>query len=251
MYINSTEVKLVDNKKLDKVKSLVKIALSIFVLVVIFYAAYRFIPDVLYILKEGDQEAMEAYIRSNGKYGAGILVLIQTLQTITIVFPGIPIYMCAGIIFGRKMGTILCYVTYVVVNVTVFMFSRTVGEAADELVRGDKEAGIAKLMGKAKHPVRLIAVLCVLPIIPNGIIPHIAAKSNMTLKQFVLAVAVGCMPGIFLFVCCGDLILNGYFGLTMGICLGALVLLAISYIFKERLMKAGEVFLEKISGKNE
>lgn len=251
MYIDSTEVKLLDNRKNEKIKSLTKLLLAVFLLVVIFYAAFKFIPEVLYLLKEGDQKAMEAYIRSNGKYGAGILALLQVLQTITIVFPGIPIYMCAGIIFGKTVGTILCYVTYVVTNVSVFVFSRKVGEAADELIKGDKEAGVAKLLGKAKHPMRLIAVLCIIPLIPNGIIPHIAAKSNLSLKQFVLAVALGCMPGIFIFVCCGDLILNGYFGLTMGICAGAIVLLFISYIFKDKLMKAGEVFLEKISGKNE
>ena len=101
MFVDSSQVKVLDKRKIEKVKCLVKLALSIFVLVVIFYAAYKFIPDVLYILKEGDQEAMEAYIRSNGKYGAGVLVLLQVLQTITIVFPGVPIYMCSGIIFGR------------------------------------------------------------------------------------------------------------------------------------------------------
>lgn len=251
MFTNSAEVKLLDKKKMEKTKSLFKLLLSIAVLVVIFYVACRFIPDIWSILRDGDQQAMEAYIRGSGKYGAGILALLQVLQTITIVFPGIPIYMCAGIIYGRKIGTLICYITYVVINVAVFIFSRNVGEAADCLVNNEKEAGISKLMGKAKHLVRLIAALCVIPVIPNGIIPHIAAKSNMTLKQFVLAVAVGCAPGIFIFVCCGDLILNGYFGVTMAICLGALVLLAISYIFKKQLIEAGEKLLEKISGKNE
>ena len=105
MFVNSTKVKLVDQRKLEKVKCLIKLAISVSVLVVIFYSAYKFIPEVLFLLKEGDQEAMEAYIRSNGKYGAGILALLQVLQTITIVFPGVPIYMCSGVIFGRKIGT--------------------------------------------------------------------------------------------------------------------------------------------------
>ena len=102
MFTNSAEVKLLDKKKMEKTKSLFKLILSIAVLVVIFYVAYRFIPDIWSILKDGDQQEMEAYIRGSGKYGAGILALLQVLQTITIVFPGIPIYMCAGIIYGRK-----------------------------------------------------------------------------------------------------------------------------------------------------
>ena len=251
MFVNSTKVKLVDQRKLEKVKCLIKLAISVSVLVVIFYSAYKFIPEVLFLLKEGDQEAMEAYIRSNGKYGAGILALLQVLQTITIVFPGVPIYMCSGVIFGRKIGTLLCYVTYVIINIAVFMFSRNVGEAADELIKGDKEAGISSLLCKAKHPVRLIAALCLIPVIPNGIIPHIAAQSKMTLRQFFIAVAVGCAPGIFIFVCCGDLILNGYFGLTMALCFGSLGIFIISYIFRNKLMGFGQIFLEKISGKNE
>lgn len=252
MIAENANVKIVNgSRRDDKIKSVAKIVLSVAVLVFVFLAAYNFIPEVLYILKEGDQAAMESYIRSSGKNGAGILVLLQVLQTVTIVFPGIPIYMCAGIIFGRKLGTLICYITYVITNVGVFIFSRNVGEAADNLMNNDKEAGIAKLMNKSKHPVRLIAALCVLPIIPNGIIPHIAAKSSLSLKQFILAVAVGCAPGIFIFVCCGDLILNGYFGLTMGICAGALVLLVVSYIFKEKFAVLAEKLLEKISGKAE
>lgn len=251
MIAGNANVRITDSRKAEKIKCIVKLIISVLVLATVLYAAISFIPDVLLLVKEGDQVAMENYIRSNGKNGAGILVLLQVIQTITIVFPGIPIYMCAGIVFGRKLGTIICYVTYIAVNVGVFVFSRTVGDAADELMNNDKEAGISRLMNKSKHPVRLIAALCVLPIIPNGIIPHIAAKSSLSLKQFLLAVSVGCIPGIFAFVCCGDLILNGYFGLTMGICGGAVVLLIVSYIFKDKFAKIAENLLEKISGKNE
>ena len=103
MIAGNANVRITDSRKAEKIKCIVKLIISVLVLATVLYAAISFIPDVLLLVKEGDQVAMENYIRSNGKNGAGILVLLQVIQTITIVFPGIPIYMCAGIVFGRKL----------------------------------------------------------------------------------------------------------------------------------------------------
>ena len=137
-----------DRRKLKKLRSIFQIIFSVIMIAVVIYAIARFIPDVIGLLRSGDEQAMEAYIAGAGKKGVLILVALQVLQTITIVFPGIPIYMCAGIVYGRIRGTLICYITYVVSNVGIFIASRRMGEAADELFPDKKQAGVSELMKK-------------------------------------------------------------------------------------------------------
>lgn len=225
-----------NKQKIDRIRMILRLVFCILLAIIVVYAIVKFIPDVVQLLKDGNEQEIEEYIRNTGRQGVAVLVALQVLQTITIVFPGIPIYMCSGLVYGKIMGTIICYITYVVSNVAIFLFSRRMGATADELFRKDKQSSVTELMNKTKHPGRLVAVLCVVPLIPNGIIPHIAAKTSLDLKNFFIAVALGCIPGIFLFVCCGELIMNGYFGVVIALCVVTLVLLVISLIFKKRIM---------------
>lgn len=239
-----------NNAKIGKAKAALRIIFVVLLFVLIIYAVLEFIPDIIDLLKTGDEAAMEAYIAETGRFGIVIIVVLQVLQTITIIFPGIPIYMCSGIVFGKIKGTLICYLTYVVSNVAVFIFSKRLGEAADMLVDNKKELAVARLMKKTKHPLRFVIALCVVPIVPNGIIPHLAAQSKITLKQFFTAVAVGCLPGIILFVCCGDLILDGYLGpiaIAFVICV---IIAIIAYIFKDKVSILINKLLELFSGED-
>ncbi len=225
-----------ENKKLKRIRYAFRIAFIILLGLLVVYAIFKFIPDILPLLKDGNEQEMEEYIHTAGNRGIFVIVALQVLQTITIVFPGIPIYMCAGLVYGKIKGTIICYLTYVISNMVIFIVSRRMGEAADELFPNKKQAGVAELLNKTKHPAILVTVLCVVPVIPNGIIPHIAAKSPLSKKQFLQAVAGGCIPGIFLFVCCGELIMNGYFGVIIAMCVVAFLAMLVFMAFKNKIM---------------
>lgn len=225
-----------DKKKMKQIRNLLRMIFIALLAVIIVYAIVKFIPDVVDLLKSGNEQEMESYIASTGKRGVLIIVALQVLQTITIVFPGIPIYMCAGIVYGKFLGTLICYLTYVISNVSIFIASRRMGEAADELFPNKKQAGVAELLNKTKHPKILVAMLCVIPVIPNGIIPHIAAKSPLDLKGFFTAVAIGCIPGIFLFVFCGELLMNGYYDVIIALLVLAVAGALLFFIFKKKIM---------------
>lgn len=225
-----------NNEKVKMIRSFARPIFMILSLGIVLFIVFKCAPDIIDLLKNGNEKAMEAYIRGTGKKGIVVIVLLQVLQTLTIVFPGIPIYMCSGIVFGRVVGTVVCYITYVVSNMAIFLFSKSMGAAADALFPADeKEEDVSRLLGKSKHPMRIIMALCIVPVIPNGVIPHIAAKSNLKTRDFLFAVSVGCIPGIFLFVFCGELILNGYLGLVVGLCIFAIVLMVITYAFKSKI----------------
>lgn len=236
-------------KQKNKTRLMICLCCLILTLGIIAFCIWKFAPDILTILKHGNQDEIEAYIKSAGKAGIFVLVLLQVLQTITIFFPGIPIYMVAGIMYGKLWGTVICYLTYVFSNTGVFYFSHNLQKTAFEIVNdGDeKQNKLQKLLQKTDHPMVLVGALCVIPLIPNGLVPYIASGTGMTIKQFVKAVAVGCIPGIFLFVCCGDLLMSKYFKLVIGLMIAAIVLMIITFLFKDKIMD----WLTKVFGKNE
>lgn len=156
-------------KKVDKRKkyiSLIRFIAIIAMFLLVIYAIIKLLPGVLDLLKSGSEKEVEEYITKVGKNGILILIALQVLQTVTIFFPGIPIYMAAGIIYGKAKGTLICYLTYIISNVIIFFFSRRMGEAAEELFENKKQRGIAELVNKTKNPALLVALLCVIPVIP-------------------------------------------------------------------------------------
>ena len=226
-------------KNIHTIRYLLVTSFFLVLAVVAVYIFHTMIPDVLRLLRSGDEHVMERYISEAGRDGVWILVVLQVLQTITIVFPGIPIYITAGIVYGKLEGTLICYLTYVISNAVIFQFSRRTGETAEALFASKKQSQskIAEIMQRTKHPSYLVAALCVIPLIPNGIIPHIAAKSKLQFKNFLASVAVGCLPGIFLFICCGDLLMNGYIEVLAAICVAAVVLMVIAFLFKKKILE--------------
>ncbi len=222
----------------NKAKDLLKWAFLILMGIFILYVCIAFGPGMIEVLKSGDEAALEAYVTGAGKGGVVIIVALQVLQTITIVFPGIPIYMASGVIFGRLMGTVICYITYVVSNSAVFLFSRKLGDKANDVFSGKKNANedsVRGLLAKTKHPCILVGALCMIPVIPNGLVPHLAAQTDMRFVKFVESVAVGCIPGILLFVAFGDLLMSKYFKVILAIIIAVLVLTLLGFLFKGKM----------------
>ncbi len=232
----------------SKIVYSLRIIVPVLMVVAIAAFVYKFMPQLLILLETGDMEAMEAYVEAAGGSGIWIIVLLQTLQTITIFFPGIPIYMCAGLVYGHALGVLICYLTYVISNTVIFLLHRYLKESADALMDNPKNSKIMKLFKNSKRPDILTAVLCVVPVVPNGIIPHIAASSRITTKDFLKAVAIGCLPCIILFVWCGDLLTSVYFAHIMVV----ITILAIGgavfgMIFNKQVSDVAFRFIERIS----
>ncbi len=234
-------------KKINQILQPVFLALMA---VFIIYICVAYGPGMLAVLESGDEAALEAYVAGAGSAGVLIIVALQVLQTITIVFPGIPIYMASGVIFGRLWGTIICYITYVVSNSAVFLFSRRLGNKANEIISGKNanEENVRGLLKNSKHPCILVGALCMIPVIPNGLVPHLAAQANIRFYKFVESVAVGCIPGILLFVAFGDLLMSKYFKYILALIIVVLVITAIGFLFKNKLTPFVNRLLERFFG---
>lgn len=197
----------------------------------VYKAFVQAMPDLIPLLKSGSEAEIEAYISTAGSVSGLICTaLLQFLQVISVVLPGAPIQIAAGIVYGVLKGTAICYLSYLAANLIVFYVARRLGSTLEQLApvkKADWQQKIRFLSG-SDMPVYMTAMACIIPIVPNGIIPYAASKTKMTFKQFALAVSLGSLTPIFVMCLIGGRILAGEYILAVlvfVVSLGAVVLL--------------------------
>ena len=216
------------------ITEIVLAALGILILIAILH--YH-TPRIIKILETGSIADIEAYIEEAGNKGRAVLILLQIIETVSIVLPALPVYICAGIIYGKLEGFLMCYITNVVMNALIFTVARKFKLTTSEFISAERNARIEMWMQKAKRMDRVVVLMCFLPVVPNGMIPYISAQTPISLKLFMKALAIGCAPAIFFYVCGGDLLISHSFHITWPVLLAAAVLTALILIFRKPLTK--------------
>ena len=141
-------------------------------------------------------------------FGNKIPGLIPLLVA-SIVMPGMAIQVAAGLIYGWLEGFLMCYFGFVAANLCVFLFARRMGSdrIKDVSMSPTSQWLMEKLNGT--KPQFMVAIACMVPAIPNGIIPYLAARTEITARDYVGAVAMGSWLQILLACMAGQFIING------------------------------------------
>lgn len=202
-------------------------------------------PEILKLLDKGNVTGIEHYIRNEGSRGRLILLFLQVLETVTIVLPSMPVYICAGAVYGKLQGLAMCYITNLVMNLLIFRFARKTGVSVEEFSKFQKNPRLEEWMKETEHPDRLVLLMCLLPIIPNGLIPVLSSQTRVTTGAFLRALAVGCLPGMTVFVCCGDLLLSEHFRITLPVTVGIAVVVCLFLLFRKKIAARMEPWIRK------
>ncbi len=187
---------------------LIELLIIAIVIAVVIMVLQREKPEFLQVLREGDVEQVENYIRSEGDRGWYILVGLQILETISIVLPALPVYIAAGVLFGKLQGFIMCYLTNLVMNMFLYRVASRIQIPDSWLQKLEKRKFVARLLGKRDRPTLMIILLCFFPMLPGGVIPFVAMQQKVRFRDFIKGVAIGSFPAILFYVSSGDLILN-------------------------------------------
>ncbi len=183
-----------DDRGKSNRKSLIRIALLAGMLLLagflIWSAFGDMFPTLARLLRRGDEAAIEAYIQEEGFWkGAVTVVLLSALQVFSIVFPGLAIQIAAGVIFGGVRAFFMCYTGFVLGNLLVFVIARRMGTHIQGLVTINRKDSWIRDKMRSAHPAFVVAICDLLPGLPNGIVPYMAAQSRIRLRDFLLAVA--------------------------------------------------------------
>ena len=191
-------------------EKLVPVLVVIAVAILIWFAFGDKIPGLIPLLKEGDSQKIADYLaQETGIKGVIAVVLLQAVQIASIVMPGMAIQVAAGLIYGWLEGFLMCYIGFVVSNLCVFLFARKMGSGRLREVSMGKTS--QWLMGKLSgtEPRFMVAIASMVPAIPNGIIPFIAAKTEISAKDYVTAIATACWLQILTSCMAGQFIIQG------------------------------------------
>lgn len=198
------------------------------------------LPGFLDVLERGDQTQIEQYIRSFGSVGGAMLgFLLQFIQILSVFFPGGPIQIAIGVVFGTFQGFAICLSGYVLANLFVFWSARKLGNRLDQLFSGSQTNRL-RFITEAQHPGFVVALSCLLPFLPNGLVPYIAARTKISTLRFFLATFVGCIPTLFLLCAIGNtLLLGNYLKVVL---LSALLVVGVLllYLLRKRIFALSE-----------
>lgn len=174
----------------------------------VYLAFLRSAPELLPLLKGGNEDAIAAYIGGQNEFtGIFSTALLAFIQPVSIILPGAPIQIAAGIVYGTLKGFLICHISYVVANVLVFYLARVLRQRMEKLVT--RFSSRLNFLQNAQYPVYMTAMACLVPVVPNGIIPYAAARTRMKLSEFVLAVILGSFFPVLIMCAIGKQILHG------------------------------------------
>ncbi|MCC6094362.1 MAG: VTT domain-containing protein [Eubacterium sp.] len=202
---------------------------------VIWFAFGDMIPQYMKLLHGGDEKEIERFISKEASWKGPIsIIVLAALQVVSIVFPGFAIQIASGVIYGWFKSFLMCYVGFLLGNLLVFFFARRMGNqiAGFAPVKKNKNTWIREKL-KTTKPEFVVAFVNLLPILPNGIIPYIAAGSSISTLNYFLAIALTSWIQIFFNCLAGGFIKHGQY-LFMVLALGFQICVLIFVTLKRK-----------------
>lgn len=208
---------------------------------IIVVALNAILPGFIDTLEQGDQAAIEQYIRSFDSFQSVLLAFfLQFIQIVSVFFPGGPIQIAIGIVFGTLDGFLICLSGYVMANLLVFFSARRLGNRFDQLFSSTSNTKKLKFISDAKHPSFMVALSCLIPFLPNGLVPYFAARTKITTLQFFVSVSIGCMPTLIMLCAIGNKILMADYGIVALLCALLVAGVLLLYLLRNRLFALGD-----------
>ncbi len=211
----------------------------------IYFAFLETMPDLIPLLQHGKAADIEAYLQSSNKIkGLLCTALLQVVQVFSVVLPGAPIQIAAGIVYGTWRSFLVCHTASVAANVVSFLTVRHLGARMNRLMPVNIQSARLDFIRNSTHPSYMAGVACLIPILPIGFIPYVAAQTRTTAPKFALAMYLGNLLPIFVSCAAGSKVLEGNYTVS-AILLVVLFLLAFLLAkYKGRVLD----FVEKITG---
>ena len=175
------------------VKALIFIGMIALVVLIIYVGMRVAFPSLWTAIKSGNHEDLEAFLKQ-GKSWKTLLVLaiLQYVQIISIVLPSPPIHIAGGMVAGTLHAFATCMISYCLANLTVFAAARKLhGKLENFGVGSDGKGNKLDEWLSTGEPWIVVVLACMIPFIPNGLIPYAAAQTNLKAGKFTWSVFVG------------------------------------------------------------
>lgn len=194
------------------------------------------------IVNAADESNMVDYISSYGLRGVPVLICLQALQVITAVVPSAAIQVLTGLCYGVWFGVLINIAGGVLGNVLVFTSLRQMKKLLAPFWKKDDEEGDSeevlntKKLSHIKKPEMVVFLFFLIPGIPNGIVPYVFAKTNISLKKYISAVVAGSIPSTFICVFVGERLSKGNYVTVIVMATVVTLIAAVVLLFKNKII---------------
>jgi uncharacterized membrane protein YdjX (TVP38/TMEM64 family) len=184
------------------------------------------VPILADIFTNQDGRNAIEIIHSHGARGIPLLACLQALQVITTVVPAMLIQIPAGLVFGTWNGLAICLAGSILGNMIVFIALRQYSTTLDNIFparrkKREEKAQRPKKKGRLPfslnpeslnrmpHPELVAFYVYLIPVIPNGVLPHIFARTKVSFGRYLVAVVAGNAPSTLVCTLMGDSLAHG------------------------------------------
>jgi uncharacterized membrane protein YdjX (TVP38/TMEM64 family) len=174
------------------------IALLLIAIIVILLAPYA------WNLLSGESLAdIATYVRGFGPWAPLASLALMVLQTIIVPLPGSFVTAANGAIFGLWWGTLLSWTGGLLGGSVAFWIARSLGGQFVERWVGNNERAWAQRLSQG-NGFWAILIARLIPGLSFDIISYLAGLSTISYPRFLLATAIGMLPGTFAFTLFGS-----------------------------------------------
>lgn len=174
-------------------KTVAVLAVVIFTL---FCTAVGYFIGVPMVRLAEDPAAFQSMVDSYGIWGRLIFIGMVVLQVLVAFIPGEPIELAAGYAFGFLEGSFLTLAGFVVGSWLVFILVRKFGTKLVEVFFPREKIREFQFLKNPKKTKVVALILMLIPGTPKDFLSYFAGLTQLTLKQWLLIVAIGRLPSL-------------------------------------------------------
>jgi uncharacterized membrane protein YdjX (TVP38/TMEM64 family) len=147
------------------------------------------------------------WIRDAGAVGVVVYALAYTLATLFLL-PGAILTAGAGFAYGPVWGTLVVSPVSVLAATLAFVLGRTFARTwvSRRMEQYPRFAAINEAIGESGF--KIVFLLRLSPIFPFNLLNYALGPTRVRLRDYVIASALGMLPGTFLYVYLGSLVTN-------------------------------------------
>jgi len=143
-----------------------------------------------------DPAQFQALVDSYGIWSRLIFIGMVVLQVVVAFIPGEPIELAAGYAFGFIEGTLLTLAGFLIGSLLVFLLVRKFGVKLVEVFFSADKINSFSFLKNPKKTKAIAFILMLIPGTPKDFLSYFAGLTHLSLKTWMLIVAVGRLPSL-------------------------------------------------------
>jgi len=155
------------------------------------------------------QEVFAAWITELGFRGVFVLFCIQILQVIVAPFPGGPVQILSGVVYGTWGGLGIMMAGWVAATVLIFSLVRRFGLPLVKRILGEDALNTWSFLANEKKASLVVFILFLIPGLPKSFLVYLGPLTKLSMFQFTLISVVARFPALLSSTAMGDAAMQG------------------------------------------